>query len=264
VTTNVARTTLLGSAIALLAIALTACGGSSKPKAAATTTTVATTSTTAPEGSTTTGANDVWTQTATAYRGQNGKSFTITCTPNGAAHTVWGAGTYTDDSSICTAAVQSGVITFATGGPVKYVIAAGQSTYNAGVANGVTSQSYGSWDGSFTLPDAKNVSFSVSPQSWQTNMTSYSGQNGKKVTIQCSTNGTPGDVWGSGPFTDDSSVCTAAVFAGLITTASGGTVIAQVAPGESSYTGSTKNGITTQDYGSWGSSFTFPSDQKTS
>jgi hypothetical protein len=34
-----------------------------------------------------------------------------------------------------------------------------------------------------------------------------------------------------------------------------------MAPGEDSYPGSTANGITSTDYGPFGSSFTFPSDQ---
>jgi hypothetical protein len=43
----------------------------------------------------------------------------------------------------------------------------------------------------------------------------------------------------------------------LITLAKGGYVTIEVQPGASSYTGSTQNGITSEDYGPWAGSFTF-------
>ena len=65
-------------------------------------------------------------------------------------------------------------------------------------------------------------------------------------------------MWGTDTYTDDSSVCIAAVHAGLITEDEGGRVVIEIAPGEESYTGSEANGITSTDYGSWSGSFTFP------
>ena len=197
-----------------------------------------------------------WSQTAVKFRGQNGKSYQITCTSHGTSGPVWGTGPYTDDSSICTAAVQSGLITLAKGGTVTYQIAPGQDSYAQGSAHGVTSQSYASWDGSFTFPAASSGATKTGPDSWSQTMTSYANQKGKQVTVVCSSQGTVNLVWGSGPFTDDSSVCSAAVYAGLITVADGGTVVATVAPGQQSYKGGTAHGVTSEDYGSWGASFT--------
>jgi hypothetical protein len=94
---------------------------------------------------------DVWGTTAVPHRGANGQTFQLTCTPGGTARSVWGTGTYTDDSSICTAAVHAGLITFATGGSVSYTIAPGLDSYAASTANGVTTGSWGSWVGSFTF-----------------------------------------------------------------------------------------------------------------
>ncbi|XP_043941219.1 vitrin-like [Protopterus annectens] len=68
----------------------------------------------------------------------------------------------------------------------------------------------------------------------------------------CATEG--GTVWGTGTYTDDSSVCRAAVHDGKIPI-SGGKVIVEKKPGQSSYMGSTKNGVTTNSYGSWAGSF---------
>jgi hypothetical protein len=252
-------------AVALVAAALAACGTSkvktsTKPVTSAPGATSGTSSDTASDDTSppgTAGPTSVWSQTAVRYRGQNGKSFQITCTSHGARGSVWGTGPYTDDSSICTAAVQSGLITLAKGGTVTYQIAPGQDSYQAGVAHGVTSSAYAKWDGSFTFPSATGtIPLTAGPASWSLSMTAYEGQNGKQVTVPCSTKGTLDSVWGTGPFTDDSSVCSAAVFAGLITVADGGTVVATVAPGQNSYKGGTANGVTTQSYGSWGSSFT--------
>ena len=62
-------------------------------------------------------------------------------------------------------------------------------------------------------------------------------------------------VWGSGPYTDDSSVCRAGVHAGAITYASGGRVVIEMRLGLEQYFGSVRNGVETEDYGSWGGSF---------
>ncbi|MDP2341190.1 MAG: LCCL domain-containing protein [Deltaproteobacteria bacterium] len=66
-----------------------------------------------------------------------------------------------------------------------------------------------------------------------------------------------GSVWGSGIYTTDSPVCSAAVHAGAIP-AGGGTIKPKPAPGCGAYVGSTANGVTTSNWGSFGSSFVFP------
>ena len=236
---------------AVLAVLLAGCGGTSHVKAT-------TSAKSAGSGSSSGGTSapaSVWSQNAVAHRGQNGKTYALSCTSHGKAAAVWGTSIYTDDSSICSAAVQSGLISLAKGGTVTYQIAPGQDGYDGGVAHGVTSSSYAKWDGSFTFLAAPPGSISAGPQSWSQSVSAYQGQTGKQVTVVCSSHGTLGSVWGSGPYTDDSSVCTAAVFAGLITTANGGTVLVQITPGQNSYKGSTAHGVTTADYGSWGGSF---------
>ncbi len=76
-----------------------------------------------------------------------------------------------------------------------------------------------------------------------------------RFTIQCPAGGTPRTVWGTTFYTDDSSICTAAVHRGAITLESGGPVTYEIAPAQDSYEGSTQNGITTVDYGPWGGTF---------
>lgn len=60
-----------------------------------------------------------------------------------------------------------------------------------------------------------------------------------------------GAVWGTDIYTSDSSVCAAAIHAGVITDADGGLVIVRYEPGLESYASTTRNGITTEEYGAW-------------
>ena len=92
--------------------------------------------------------------------------------------------------------------------------------------------------------------------SWSTTASDMRGQAGT-IAYDCPPSpATPpgGSVWGSGPYTDDSRVCKAGVHAGAIST-QGGRVLIQMRPGQNRYVGSTRNGIQTSDYGSWGGSF---------
>lgn len=94
---------------------------------------------------------NVWSQTAVTYRGRNGEQINITCSPNGQSRSVWGTDVYSDDSSVCTAAVHAGLITLAQGGRVTIEIRPGQPAYAGSPRNGVTSSSYGRWSGSFAF-----------------------------------------------------------------------------------------------------------------
>jgi hypothetical protein len=92
---------------------------------------------------------------------------------------------------------------------------------------------------------------------WDVNATQFNGRNGLQVIYQCEPGGRIGSVWGTDVYTDDSSVCSAAVHMGLITQERGGTVRIQIAPGRDSYNGTRRNGVNSSNYGSWGGSFVF-------
>ena len=169
---------------------------------------------------------------------------------------MWGTNVYTDDSSVCTAAVHQGLIGLDDGGTVTIEILDGQAEYVGSQANGVTTRSYGSWGGSFSFPDAEPLEVGATID-WSRSASFYAGDDRAEITVECAPGGTAGSVWGSGTYTDDSSICTAAVHAGLITLADGGQVTFRLTPGEESYTGSTANGVQSRDYGSWGASFQF-------
>ena len=96
-----------------------------------------------------------WDLTAAEHRDDVGDRIGYECPPDGETGVeVWGTGTYTDDSSVCKAAVHAGLITFEDGGRVVVEIAEGQESYEGSEANGVTSLDYGEWGGSFTFPAA--------------------------------------------------------------------------------------------------------------
>lgn len=195
-----------------------------------------------------------WSTTATPYRAAKGQQFTLICPPSGAAFTIWGSGYYTDDSSICTAAVHDGFITLEDGGTVTIEILSGRESYRRSFRNGITSLPYGEWDSSFRIVSAEENS--VPPIAWDDNVVQFRGMNDQVMQFNCLPQSNTSTIWGTDIYTDDSSVCGAAAHAGLIDE-SGGLVTLKILPGQDSYEGSTRNGITTLDYGTWDGSFSF-------
>ncbi len=80
---------------------------------------------------------------------------------------------------------------------------------------------------------------------------------GKALSCSCPANtANTGSVWGTDVYTDDSYICKAALHAGRIDR-SGGQVSLQMLPGQSSYAGTKRNGVTTMSYGSYSGSYRF-------
>jgi hypothetical protein len=65
-----------------------------------------------------------------------------------------------------------------------------------------------------------------------------------------------GAVWGSGPYTADSDLCSAARHAGVIGDQGGPVTANSVAP-PASYAGTVSNGVTSQDWGSYDAAYVF-------
>ena len=201
-----------------------------------------------------------WEENATSLNGKDGETMTLACSPNGEAHTIWGSDIYTSDSSICTAAVHSGLITLKDGGTVTIEVRPGRSIYGASDRNGVTSGTYGSWNQSFVFKTPNTDSVVRAAEDgiavlWSTSGGFLNFEVGKTLKFRCPADGKPSNVWGTDTYTLDSSFCTAAVHAGKIQLETGGPVTIEMRPGESSYKGTTRNGIKSTDYGPYGSSF---------
>jgi hypothetical protein len=184
--------------------------------------------------------------------GEPGAMIRVVCEANGRASAIWGTLVYTDDSSICTAAAHAGLIGVVGGGEVTFMIQGRQANYPGTTKNGVTSNSYGAWNRGFSFG-----AVTAEAATWGTTMTSRRGRNNDVYVLDCPSNGSLANIWGTSVYTDDSSVCTAAVHDGLITRASGGRVFVAIRAGRSSYSASTRNGVASRAYGSWFGSFDF-------
>ncbi|WP_433609707.1 Hsp70 family protein [Dactylosporangium sp. CA-139114] len=86
---------------------------------------------------------------------------------------------------------------------------------------------------------------------WAAKASDYDEKAGTTVAYDCPKEGFIGTVWGSGPYTTDSSVCTAAVHDGRISLQDGGRVVIRIVQGQDRYTGSLQHGINTSSYGAW-------------
>ncbi len=169
---------------------------------------------------------------------------------------VWGTATYTNDSSVCAAAQHAGI-----GGTIRVRGHDGCGSYRGSQRNGVATESYGAWGGSFHFPDVTparcDQNFEVA-QALPACPANLMGRPiGTRVDCTCPADA-GGTVWGTGPYTHDSALCAAARHAGVIGRA-GGTVAAVTAAGCDRYESGTANGIAAEAYGPWEASVYFPS-----
>jgi hypothetical protein len=92
---------------------------------------------------------------------------------------------------------------------------------------------------------------------WTTSPGTCGGQIGDQFLFQCPPGGRTGAVYGTDTYTDDSAACVAAVHVGLITFVAGGSVTVELRAGLNAYTGTTRNGVDSYNWGSWPTSFVF-------
>jgi hypothetical protein len=138
------------------------------------------------------------------------------------------------------------------GGEISITIQPGQPNYPATTRNGIVAGSWPAWNRGFSF-----VAVSAMSASWTTVLAEYRGQNDRVVAVDCPAGGAARNIWGTDVYTDDSSVCSAAVHAGLITLSSGGRVFPVIRAGRASYSASARYGISSRSYGRWVGSFGF-------
>jgi outer membrane protein OmpA-like peptidoglycan-associated protein len=180
---------------------------------------------------------------------------------------VWGMDIYTSDSSICRAALHAGVITI-RGGQVTVIPEPGRSAYAGLTRNGVNSSNYGPYKSSFrftAMPQAPAAPAAASAPSPMQKTVSVCPDNfvafaetTDPLACICSAEATnrSSSVWGMDVYTSDSSICRAALHAGVITIR-GGQVTVIPEAGRSAYAGLTRNGVSSSNYGPYKSSFRF-------
>jgi hypothetical protein len=203
---------------------------------------------------------DDWDDSAIPVRNEAGPRFVFVCPAAGRRDQAWGTDVYTDNSSVCTAAVHSGAIVHANGGIVTIEHLPGQASYTGSTRNGITSVDWGPYPGSFRIVGAVKGSdvpgVKMGGAGWTASATRFRGQNGARFRYLCPGGAGLGSVTGTNTYADDSSVCGAAVHVGLLTRAEGGRVTIQIALRQSSYRGSSFNGVQSQASSNAGGSFT--------
>jgi hypothetical protein len=85
-------------------------------------------------------------------------------------------------------------------------------------------------------------------------LTGYRGKDNEVFYFKV-TGSTDGEVWGTGTYTDDSRLATAAVHAGLVKSGETAIIKVTILAGEGSYTGSTENEVTSGGWDQWDGSF---------
>lgn len=206
-----------------------------------------------------------WSRNVTSLRSQIGQTFSFICPPGGSLNTVRGSVVYTDDSSVCSAAVHAGKITTANGGEVLLSILPGQPAYPGSTVNGVSTQDHVNGSGSFIFFDTEGFARDVEESRAATadratrpmdiylrfdvedryNDARYIGQ---EFTFNCVMDPwVDAYIWGTDVYHGDSSVCLAAIHSGLVTAEEGGEVTVKIGRARATYTGSSRNGVHTDD-----------------
>jgi Ca2+-binding EF-hand superfamily protein len=87
------------------------------------------------------------------------------------------------------------------------------------------------------------------------NLAAYQNQIGQRLMFRV-TGAIQGGVWGSGPYTCDSSLATAAVHAGVLKVGQTATIKVRIVASPQSFTGTTAHGVTTQGFGPFPAAYT--------
>lgn len=203
-----------------------------------------------------------WDQNPESFTNIIGDRVTLQLPANGFESAIYGLGVYTTDSSIGTAAVHMGLITFAKGGEVTIEITDGRTSYGGLLRNGVVSGSYESWPLSFIFVDAQGNPISLESTGgvnieWSDTVRELGLEIGERMTVSLPVGGSLRDVWGSDPYTGDTPIGSAAVHTGLITVAAGGKVTVEQLPRRAFFAGSEKNGISSYEFDAPIDAFTF-------
>lgn len=200
-----------------------------------------------------------WAAGAAKWVGYWGRRESVLCQPGGKLEGVWGTDSYTDDSSICTAAVHAGLITVREGGVVMIEMRPDAGYYGGTTRNGVTTGDWREpWTGSYVFVRDPSSPAPAIAASGHMRADSWPRQAGRIISFYCEPHFQLYTVYGTDPYTDDSYVCTAAVHAGILTQRLGGMVTIKLLDSRSSFAAGSRNGVTTLPMDQWsGQSYTF-------
>lgn len=172
--------------------------------------------------------------------------------------TVWGEDLYTTDSNVCQAARHAGVLVGSA--TITALETKGCGHYPSSEANGVSTKEWKNFRSSFYFPgvgtgECAELPGDACPRRFKDvpNLGSDT-----EVSCECMSSGVGGSVWGTDVYTQDSSLCGAAVHVGAIPK-TGGTIAAKAGPGCKPFKGTERNGISSSDWSSYPGGVYFPS-----
>ncbi len=191
-------------------------------------------------------------------------SYSCTCPQAGTPGAVWGSGPYTGDSDICTAALHAGVIG-TQGGRVVAELRDGQGSYAESTANGVKTMRWANYDSSFDFaggaaPVQVEAPGPLAPDpvrvaSGDDQVCAGLDYASAETVCRCEPGqGAGATVWGSSPYVAGSDLCAAARHSEVVGL-DGGVISVIRVPGLTSYRGSERGGIRTDDWGEYNESF---------
>lgn len=220
------------------------------------------------------------------FRSNNGITYTFNVTGTDQGD-VWGGGDgiYTDDSSLGKAAVHAGFLKIGQQGTIRVTILPGAPRYLGSTRNGIITNHYGQFAGSFRFESAQGITnqqnryqeqpgqdkIAMNPYATTStiyinnevitnpgNLIKFRKNTGMTYSVQV-TGTLQGGVWGGadGVYTDDSAVAKAAVHAGLLGVGETKVLKVTILPGRQWYNGCSKNGIATPNFGSFAGSYKF-------
>jgi hypothetical protein len=193
------------------------------------------------------------TLTAAPFKDQVGRRVTYVCPPTEvpADVSVWGSDVYTFDSSVCQAAIHAGVLQAGRAGVVTFTMSPGAAVIRSTTRNGVTTKAYAAYQSTFRFDDSREPARIDGGTTLRLPATFTDA-----IAVVCPPMGDyPYPLWGTDVYADDSSICAAAVHANVITAATGGPVTVQPAGRQPTFQGSARNGLTSQPYGAYETSF---------
>lgn len=174
---------------------------------------------------------------------------------------VWGTDVYTDDSCVCRAALHAGLLAPGEAGEVELQPIEGQPSYEGSERNGVSTRNYGSWPGAFQFPavipacrhTGRDYLWFSPADPCEDDRLPHD-----HYCHNCPADCDPYQVWGTDTYHGNSSLCSAAVHAGVINAAAGGRIFFYFPLNEADdYVGSARNGIESLDREHWPLSFEF-------
>jgi len=171
----------------------------------------------------------------------------------------WGGedSVYTDDSPFSVAAVHAGLLKVNQTGLVKVTLLPGRDSYPSVTRNGITSESAGEMEGSYKLsaPEPDDVADAFC------NMADYIGKYNIVFVFRVKAD-KEGPFWGgkNNIYTHDSYIAPAAVHAGVLKPGETGIVKIKMLPDQGSYPTITRNGLTSNEFGSEEGSYQFIKD----